>query len=135
MRKLVSAAAMTSLLSLLSAGWLLAADSAGNVDDQTKSRVRSEIERYVATDVKLRKYFFLIDPRNDKTLRLLFDHVHEGVGASPKGYAACVDFKDKAGKVYDVDFFVSLGDEGPRVEEIVLHKVDGKPLPQAKNGK
>jgi hypothetical protein len=129
MRRLFSA---VTLMSLLSAGSLLAADSDSSVVDQTKSRVRSEIERYVTADIKLKKYFFLTDPRNDKTLRLLFEHVHEGVSASPKGYGACVDFKDKAGKVYDVDFLVSLGDVEARVEEVVLHKVDGKPLPQAK---
>jgi len=129
MRGLFTAVA---LMSLLSVGPLLAAESGSGVDDQTKARVRSEIERYVAADIKLKKYFFLTDPRNDKALRLLFDHVHEGVEAAPKGYGACVDFKDKAGKVHDVDFFVSLGDDGRRMEEIVLHKVDGKPLPKPK---
>ncbi|MBI4364065.1 MAG: hypothetical protein HY568_01415 [Candidatus Latescibacteria bacterium] len=121
-------------MSLLSAGSLIGAESDSGVDDTAKARVRGEIERYVAADIKLKKYFFLTDPRSDKTLRLLFDHVHEGVSASPKGYGVCVDFKDKAGKVYDVDIFVSLGDTEARVEEIVLHKVDGKPLPQAKEG-
>lgn len=129
MRRLLPAVV---LMSLLSAGSLLGAESDSSVDDQAKARVRSEIERYVAADIKLKKYFFLTDPRNDKTLRLLFDHVHEGVSASPKGYGACVDFKDKAGKVYDVDIFVSLGDAEERVEEVILHKVDGKPLPQPK---
>lgn len=123
-------------LSFLIAGSSLAAESAGGVDDQTKARVRSEIERYVTADIKLKKYFFLIDPRTDKALRLTFDHVHDGVSADPKGYAACVDFKDKAGKIYDVDFFVFLGDEAAGVEQIVLHKVDGKPLPKpAEDGK
>jgi len=123
-------ASAMALLSLVCVGPLLAAEGAGGIDDQTKSRVRSEIERYVAADIKLKGYFLLIDPRNDKTLRLIFDRVHDGVSADPKGYGACVDFKDKSGKVYDVDFFVFLGEEAAGVEQIVLHKVDGKPLPK-----
>ena len=40
-------------------------------------------------------------------LRLEFDYVHQGVKPHEDGYLACVDFKDAAGTVYDVDVVVS----------------------------
>lgn len=133
MRVILATVVLTAFLAVGSA---FAADQAKGVDDQTKARVRAEIEHYVTADVRLKRYFFLMDPRNDRTLRLTFDHVHEGVSAGDKGYAACVDFKDQAGKLYDVDIFVSLGEDKAQVEDVVLHKVEGKPIEKtAKKGK
>jgi len=133
MRVILSTVALTALLAVGSA---FAAEQAKEVDDQTRARVLAEIERYVTADVKLKRYFFLTDPRNDRTLRLTFDHVHEGVSAGDRNYAACVDFKDQAGKLYDVDIFVSLEEDRAQVEDIVLHKVEGNPIEKtAKKGK
>ncbi len=119
-----------ALMLLLSGQAGAARDTVEPVDEATKAKVRGAIENYVTTDVRLKKFFFLIDPRSNATLRLRFDHVHEDVSTSPKGYVACVDFKDRAGKVYDVDLTVRVDEESARVEEITLHKVNGKPVPQ-----
>lgn len=127
MRKLASTVALMLLLSTRPGA---ASDTVKPVDDATKAKVRKAIESYVANDVRLKKFFFLRDPRSNVTLRLIFDHVHEGVSSSPKGYVACVDFKDRVGKIYDVDLTVSLVGESARMEEIALHKVNGKPIPR-----
>lgn len=119
---------VTGTLLILGAGALYAADKPAAVDEGTKAKVRLEIERYVAADTQLKGYFFIIDPRSDKVLRLTFDHVHDGVSVNPKGYIACADFKDKAGKLYDVDIVVDATDEPAQVREILLHKVEGKPI-------
>ncbi len=115
-------------LVILGAGALYAGDEKAPVAEATKATVRQEIERYVAADTELKKFFFIVDPRSDKVLRLTFDHVHQGVGVHAKGYVACADFKDKAGKLYDVDIVVDAANEAAQVREIFLHKVDGKPI-------
>ncbi len=125
MKKL--ALAVISLF-LLGTGGLYASDEKTAVDEGTKAKVRQEIERYVSSDTQLKKYFLIIDPRTDRVLRLTFDHVHDGVAAHPKGYVACADFRDKAGKLYDVDIVV----DPAQVREIYLHKVDGKPISPGK---
>jgi hypothetical protein len=68
----------------------------------------------------------VLDPRSGTPLRLAFDHVHEGVKAHTTGYVACVDFKDASGKIYDVD--VVVGSDARRIQEVFLHKVDGKAI-------
>jgi hypothetical protein len=128
MRKIPS---VLGLLFVLFAGNLYAGEPS-TLDEATKSKVRQEIERYVTTDTQLKKSFLLIDPRTDRVLRLTFDHVHEGIMPHPKGYAACADFKDKSGKVYDVDIVVDATKEQVQVQEIHLHKVGGKKVAVAK---
>jgi hypothetical protein len=115
-------------LLILGIGTPSAGEEKAPVDEGTKAKVRQEIERYVASDTLLKRYFFIIDPRSDKVLRLTFDHVHDGVSVHPMGYIACADFKDKAGKLYDVDIVVDATEEPARVREILLHKVEGKPI-------
>ncbi len=70
------------------------------------------------------------DPRGDGRLELAFDHVHEGVHETEGGrQVVCVDFKDEAGTLYDVDFYVDEGGgstPGLVVEDAVLHKIDGE---------
>ncbi len=119
-------ALVVGTLFLLGTGALYASDEKTTVDEGTKAKVRQEIERYVSSDTQLKKYFFIIDPRTDKVLRLTFDHVHDGVAAHPKGYVACADFRDKAGKLYDVDIVVDAASDTAQVREIYLHKADGK---------
>lgn len=129
MKKLVL---VLGALFLLWTGRLYASDEKTTVDEGTKAKVLQEIERYVSADTQLKKYFFIIDPRTDRVLRLTFDHLHDGVAAHPKGFVACADFKDKAGKLFDVDIVVDAASESIQVREIYLHKVDGKPISTGK---
>lgn len=86
------------------------------------------IESYVQNDARVKEAFLVLDPRSGEPIRLTFDHVHEGVEAHDEGYVACVDFKDRTGKVYDVDVVVGK-DAGPeQVAKVFLHKVDGEPV-------
>lgn len=70
------------------------------------------------------------DPRGEGRLELAFDHVHEGVHETGGGrHVVCVDFKDEAGTLYDIDFYVDErggATAGLVVEDAVVHKVDGK---------
>jgi len=70
------------------------------------------------------------DPRGEGRLELVFDHVHEGVHETEGGrQVVCVDFKDEAGKLYDVDFYVDErggATAGLVVEDTLLHKIEGE---------
>lgn len=89
--------------------------------------VKQAMADYVQRDEALRGGFLLSDPRDGSILRLSFDHVHDQVHAAEDGgHFACVDFKDAAGNVYDVDVHVEAQDRGHRPSRLVLHKVNGE---------
>lgn len=104
----------------------LAAYAQGSISDETKKQALEAIERYVKQDVALKDGFLIADPRTGKPLRLEFDYVHQGVKPHEDGYLACVDFKDASGTVYDVDVVVSRSGATMAVEEVFVHKIDGK---------
>jgi len=106
---------------------------AGEVDEATRKQVQGEIKSYVDRDTDVKGRFLILDPRSDEPLALTFDHVHEGVHPHDRGYVACVDFKDRTGKVYDVDFVIgkASGSDSFAVREVHLHKVDGKAVGSA----
>lgn len=81
---------------------------------------------YVKQDVALKGGFLIFDPRTGNPLRLDFDYVHQGVKPHEDGYLACVDFKDAAGTVYDVDVVVSRSGTTVAVQKVFVHKIDGK---------
>ena len=105
-------------------------------DEQTaktpsENEVKAAIEEYVRQDISLRDAFFLRDPRDESVLVLSFDHVHEQVHTTPEGgYYACVDFKDDAGNIYDVDVYMEATDGDYQPAKLVLHKVNGEAVAQ-----
>ncbi|HEX9722794.1 MAG TPA: hypothetical protein VGC53_00760 [Vicinamibacteria bacterium] len=96
------------------------------IDETTKAQVLETIEAYVKGDAQVKEAFLILDRRNGEPLRLAFDHMHAGVEPHEEGYAACVDFKDASGTVYDVDIVIERGSDPLRVVKAFLHKVDGK---------
>ncbi len=105
-----------------------ASEAPREIPAETRTAVLAAIGSYVEHDVALKKSFLILDPRTGTPLQLAFDHVHQGVKPKGEAYLACVDFKDGGGKVYDVDVVVNVEGEQPRVAEIYLHKIDGKPV-------
>ena len=105
-------------------------------DEQTaktpsENEVKAAIEEYVRQDISLRDAFFLRDPRDESVLVLSFDHVHEQVHTTPEGGDyACVDFKDRAGDVYDVDVYMKQVGSGYEPLKLILHKVNGEAVAQ-----
>ena len=67
-------------------------------------------------------------PGTGEEVTLTFDHVHEGVMETEDGrYATCVDFKDAEGTVYDVDYIMTMAEDGSfMVAETMMHKVGGE---------
>jgi hypothetical protein len=73
--------------------------------------------------------FKLYDPELKKTWDLTLDHVHKDrlSKLSADTYFACVDMKDRSGKVVDVDFFLKSEDGKLAMTDTTVHKVNGKP--------
>lgn len=122
------AAALLSLASMASAG-SDTAPATPPIPTETKAKVLATIESYVQNDQELKGAFLVVHPVTKQALVLTLDHVHDGVKPAADGYLACVDFKDAAGVIHDVDIVVTKDASG--VSEVFLHKVDGKPVPKA----
>ncbi len=73
--------------------------------------------------------FKLTDPELKKTWDLTLDRVHKDrlSKLSADTYFACVDMKDPAGKIVDVDFFLKSQDGKLAMTDTTVHKVEGKP--------
>lgn len=95
------------------------------VPEEKARAVRETIEAYVKKDTELKGSFLLQEAKNQGVHQLKFDHVHTGVEKKGDAFFACVDFVDHAGKVYDVDVYVTEADQGLSVDKIVPHKIDG----------
>jgi hypothetical protein len=88
------------------------------------------IEQYVADDAKLKGgYFMVYDTVQDKTLELTLAKVHKDKLASLGNdvYFACADFNSSDGHLYDLDIFMEDTDDGLKVSDIGIHKLDGQP--------
>ncbi|MDA2934691.1 hypothetical protein MYX82_10165 [Acidobacteria bacterium AH-259-D05] len=89
--------------------------------------VKAAIKRYVEEDVALKGGFFLKDPTTDQVQVLSFDHVHEAVNEVEDGrYYACVDFKDTAGNIYDVDIYLKGTATELKPDNLIVHKINGE---------
>lgn len=119
---------LLSVLFVLVALPLVAGESPSQVDEETARQVREKIEGYIKEDSQLKGSFLILDPRGRDPVALDFDHVHEGVKPHQDGFVACVDFKDRASKVYDVDVVVGKDGERMKVQELFMHKIEGKPV-------
>ena len=69
-------------------------------------------------------------PFQRKDLGLDLVKVHDERFSSLGGdkYFACVDMKGTDGKMYDIDFFMTVGAGKLAVTETSVHKINGKPL-------
>ncbi len=69
-------------------------------------------------------------PFQRKDLALDLVKVHDDRFSSLGGdkYFACVDMKGSDGKMYDIDFFMTVGGGKLTVTETSVHKINGKPL-------
>ena len=66
------------------------------------------------------------DPVADRLVRLELVELHDGIVQKGDFYVSCADFTDEAGVTYDMDFLVLETAEGYRVNQAIVHSVDGK---------
>jgi len=67
------------------------------------------------------------DDKTGKDLSLRLDKIHrDRLSKTDDGtYFVCADFKERGGKMYDLDFWVKDTDEGLSVTETTVHKEEG----------
>ena len=63
----------------------------------------------------------------ERKLRLDKIHRERLAKTAEATYFVCADFKDTAGTVFDLDFWVKQGGDGLEVAETMIHKEEGKP--------
>ena len=102
---------------------------AGEQSDVTTETISSAIEKHVKDKSKKNKGYFIVkDKKENNKLYLKLDKIHkERLSAIDKDrYFACVDFENKDGKTYDIDFFLKDTWKGLKVTETIVHKKEGK---------
>ena len=95
----------------------------------TTETIASAIEKHVIDKSKKDKGYFIVEDKEaDTKLHLKLDSIHrERLSAIEKDrYFACVDFTNKNGKTYDIDFFLKDTGKGLNVTETIVHKKEGK---------
>ena len=95
----------------------------------TKGDIHSVMRKYI--EVKAAEnngVFELGDSGAGKVRRLSFIDLHEKLGMTGMQHYSCADFKDlDSGEILDIDIYVNMAEEGLKVADIAIHKVDGDP--------
>lgn len=105
--------------------------SGGFVEDAATMKAFGDaVERYVKDAAADAGSFEAYDEKLDKTWELKLVRIHRDRVARLGGdkYFACADFKTADGKerALDLDFYASRTAEGWTVDEVLVHKLDGK---------
>ncbi|MDT8318262.1 MAG: hypothetical protein RQ824_09795 [bacterium] len=102
---------------------------AGEQSAVTTETIADAIEKHVKNENKKDKGYFIVEDKEENNkLYLKLDRIHkERLSAIDKDqYFACVDFENKDGKTYDIDFFLKDTGMGLKVTETMVHKKEGK---------
>lgn len=74
------------------------------------------------------KKFHIPFQRKDLALDLVKLHDNRFSSLGGNKYFACVDMRGKDGRMYDIDFFMTVQADKLTVTETSVHKINGKPL-------
>ena len=94
----------------------------GGISASEKGKVIAAMVDYIKSNSTVTRNLLVMDPKANRTLKLKFGKVHEGVMRHQDGFVACVDMMSGETLV-DLDFVVSKEDEEYRVSKIAIHKV------------
>jgi len=64
----------------------------------------------------------------DLSLNLIKVHDDRLSSLGAGKYFACVDMKGTDGRIYDIDFFMTVSARNLKITETSVHKINGKPL-------
>ena len=101
----------------------------GKQNEVTTETIATAIDQHVEAKSKKDKGYFIVEDKELNTkLYLKLDRIHRERLSALKGdrYFACVDFTNKDGKSYDIDFFLKDTGEALKVTETIVHKKEGK---------
>jgi len=96
----------------------------------TMSDVSDGLKRFIRgyAEKSPDKKFHIPYQRKDLALDLVKIHDDRFSSLGGDKYFACVDMKGNDGKIYDIDFFMSVKPGKLSVTETSVHKINGKPL-------
>jgi len=104
--------------------------TAANLFASTKENVHQAINVYLQDLTKSKPFLPVV--YKGKVLKLSVatskkypDGLHHGVKNKGNLYVSCVDFTDKKGNKYDIDFLVNKSDGRYIVAQPIVHKVNG----------
>ena len=120
----------TSAATMAVAGEHPSEHPAGEQSEVTTETISHAIEKEVKNSAKKNDGYFIVEDKEaGKTLYLKLDKIHkERLSAVKKNlYFACVDFTNKDGRTYDIDFFLKDASGKLKVSETIVHKEEGKP--------
>lgn len=120
----VAVAAIFTISGALASGTAVAAD-----DPSIKGQIRADIQSSMSAFVDAQKTsdgsVVHYDPVDGKLLKLTLVALHEGIVKKGHFYVSCADFKSESGTLYDIDFLVVPAQDGMRVNQAIVHSVDG----------
>jgi hypothetical protein len=98
--------------------------------EATMSNVSDGLKRFISGYAAKSpdKKFHIPYQRKDLALDLVRVHDDRFSGLGGNKYFACVDMKGTDGKIYDIDFFMTVQPGKLTVTQTSVHKINGKPL-------
>jgi hypothetical protein len=98
--------------------------------EATMSSVSSGLKEFISgyAAKSADKKFHMPYQRKDLALDLVRVHDDRFSNLGGNKYFACVDMKGNDGKIYDIDFFMTVQADKLTVTETAVHKINGKPL-------
>ena len=98
-------------------------------DPKAREAILKAMEQHIK-DLEVDGIFLHYDPVTDELLNLTFKKPHTGVATKGKLFAACVDFTDEEGILYDLDFLAVKEKDGSyKVLQAIVHAVDKQVRP------
>jgi hypothetical protein len=98
--------------------------------EATMSSVSDGLKRFISGYAAKSpdKKFHMTYQRKDLALDLVKVHDDRFSSLGGNKYFACVDMKGRDGKMYDIDFFMTVRGSTLNITETSVHKINGKPL-------
>ncbi|MBI4054574.1 MAG: hypothetical protein HY402_00415 [Elusimicrobia bacterium] len=110
------------------------ADAAEQKKQELREHFSKTVEQYLEQKSGQTEGFFVVrDAALGVDWRLKLDHIHKHriVSLGKDRFFACADFKQKRGRFssdkLDLDFYVAKKGGKWKVEEVLIHKVNGRP--------
>ena len=96
----------------------------------TMSEVSDGLQRFIRgyAAKSADKKFHMPYQRKDLALGLIKIHDDRFSSLGGNKYFACVDMKGADGKMYDIDFFMTVEGSKLNITQTSVHKINGKPL-------
>jgi len=104
--------------------------SSAQTMEVSKADISAGFKKYIDSSAKKSadKKFHVKYRGKDLSLNLIKVHDDRLSSLGAGKYFACVDMKGTDGRIYDIDFFMTVSARNLKITETSVHKLNGKPL-------